>query len=85
MCFDTTSSNTGIRIGACTLIEKQLLKYLMYLACRHHMHERIVSHVFKCSFGLTSGGPDVLLFKLSKEKWNFINQNEIVCFGGGNS
>ena len=27
----------------------------------------------------------VLLFKLSKEKWNFINQNEIDCFRGGNS
>ena len=58
MCFDTTSSNTCIHTGACTLIEKQLHKNLMYLACWHHMHEIIVSDVFECCFSPTSGGPD---------------------------
>ena len=72
MCFETTSSNTGIHTGACTLIEKQLHKNLMYLACRHHMHEIIVSDVFKCCFVPTSGGPDVLLLKRFRKNWNFI-------------
>ena len=75
MCFDTTFSNTGIHVGACTLIEKLLQKELLYLACRHHIHEIIVSGVFKCCFGLTSG-PDNLIFKRFKEHWNFINQEE---------
>ena len=79
MCFDTTSSNTGIHAGACTLIEKFLQKELLYLACRHHMHKIIVSDVFKCCFGLTSG-PDVLIFKRVKEHWNFINQQEYQSF-----
>ena len=38
MCFDTTSSNTGVHAGACTLIEKLLQKELLYLACYHHIH-----------------------------------------------
>jgi len=58
MCFDTTSSNSGVHTGACKLIEKSLQKELLYLACRHHIHEIIVSDVFKCCFGPTSG-PDV--------------------------
>ena len=66
MCFDTTSSNTGINSGACTLIEMLLQKELLYWACHHHIHEIIVSDVFKCCFGLTSG-PDVLIFKRFKE------------------
>ena len=75
MCFDTTSSNTGIHAGACTLTEKLLQKELLYLACRHQILEIIVPDVFKCCFGLTSG-PDVLIFKRFKEHWNFINQEE---------
>ena len=54
ICFHATSSNSGIHTGACTLIEKLLQKELLYLACRHHIHEIIVSDVFKCCFGLTS-------------------------------
>ena len=72
MCFDTTSSNTGIHAGAFTLIEKLLQKVLLYMACRHHIHEIILSDVFKCCFGLTSG-PDVLIFKKKKRCWDLKN------------
>ena len=78
MRFDTTSSNNGIHIGACTLIEKLLQKELLYLACCYRIYEIIVSVDFKCCFGLTSS-PDVLIFKRFKEQWNFINQEEYQC------
>ena len=34
-CFDTTNSNTGLKKGACTLIEQKLERFLLYLACHH--------------------------------------------------
>ncbi|XP_055309591.1 uncharacterized protein LOC129573248 [Sitodiplosis mosellana] len=34
--FDTTSSNTGHKSGACVLLEELLGRKLIYLACRHH-------------------------------------------------
>lgn len=49
MCFDTTASNTGVRNGACKIIEDILGKPLFSLACRHHIMELILSHVFKVS------------------------------------
>ena len=42
MCFDTTASNTGRRIGACGVIETKLDKNLLHLACRHHVYEIVV-------------------------------------------
>ena len=39
MCFETTSSNSEIHTGACTLIEMLLQKELLYLACYHHIDE----------------------------------------------
>ena len=67
MCFDTTSSNSVIHTGACTLIKKLLQKELLYLACRHHISEIIMSDIFKSCFGLTSS-PDVFTFKRYKEQ-----------------
>ena len=34
--FDTTSSNTGVRKGACTLLQELLSRQILWLACRHH-------------------------------------------------
>jgi len=61
MCFDTTASNTGRRIGACGVIETRLGKNLLHLACWHHVYEIVVWDVFKHCFGLSSG-PDFGLF-----------------------
>jgi len=38
LVFDTTSSNTGLNMGACTLIERALGTDLVWIACRHHSH-----------------------------------------------
>lgn len=39
MCFDTTSSNTGRIVGACTFLQQKLKRFLLMLACRHHIYE----------------------------------------------
>ena len=41
MSFDTTAGNTGHLNGACTLLEKQMGRDLLWLACRHHVMELI--------------------------------------------
>lgn len=79
LCFDTTSSNTGINSGACTLIEKRMGRNLLYFACRHHIHEIILADVFTLCFG-PSSGPDVLLFKRFKDYWNFIDQEKFETY-----
>ena len=61
MSFDTTASNTGLKSGACLLLEQKLQKQLISLACRHHIHELIVARVFDSLMG-PSSGPDMKLF-----------------------
>lgn len=39
MCFDTTASNTGPHNGAAALLENELGKSLLWIACRHHVAE----------------------------------------------
>ncbi len=75
MCFDTTASNTGRRIGACGLIETKLGKNLLYLACRHHLPEIVIGVVFKHCFG-SSSGPDIGLFKRFREYWPRIDSSQ---------
>ena len=41
ICYDTTSSNTGIHRGACTRIEVYLDKKIFWFGCRHHVPELI--------------------------------------------
>src|SRR6218665_3196364 len=62
LSFDTTSSNTGRQNGACVLVELQLQKEVLYLACRHHIHEILVAEAFSIAMGLSTG-PDILLFR----------------------
>ena len=73
MCFDTTSTNTGHRNGACVLIEQKLQKNLLHFACRHHVFELVLASVFSESMTVSSG-PDVAIFKRFQQAWPTINQ-----------
>lgn len=68
LVFDTTASNTGLHTGACTEIEKALECELVWLACRHHIMEIVLSAAFTCLFGC-SGAPEVGLFNRFQKKW----------------
>ena len=74
MSFDTTSSNTGSRLGICALLQQKLGRPLFQLACRHHIHELVVESAFAAIFGASSGS-DIALFKRFQSSWNVIDQN----------
>ena len=73
--FDTTASNTGRLNGACVLLERKLLKDLLWLACRHHVFELVCGDVFEKFSGPTSG-PNVALFRRFQEFWPQIDQDD---------
>ena len=68
MSFDTTASNTGPCIGACTLVQQKLEKKLLSLACRHHILEIVVGAVFTKCLKLPPSGPNVQLFNRFSNK-----------------
>ena len=54
MGFDTTASNTRVHRGACTFLQLQLQRQLLWLACRHHIAELILRSAFDSLFGNTT-------------------------------
>ncbi|KAG0718982.1 U2 small nuclear ribonucleoprotein B'' [Chionoecetes opilio] len=74
-CFDTTASNTGMVQGACIRIEQELGRSLLWLACRHHVHEVILKDVFEASLG-SSSGPDIGIFKRLRDRWSFVDSSQ---------
>jgi hypothetical protein len=75
MCFDTTSSNTGLKTGACVEIERMIGKDFVHLACRHHIMELVVGAAFTACLGHSSA-PEVLLFKRFQQQWSLIDQTQ---------
>jgi hypothetical protein len=67
MCLNTTATNTGHKSGACILLEQKINKELLWLACRPHILELILSAAFGVVI-VGSSGPDVLLFNRFR-KW----------------
>ena len=75
--FDTTSSNTGVHRGACTLLQQLLDRQLLWLACRHHILELVIGAAFRSIFGDTKS-PEVTLFKTLKTSWNSLDLDSFV-------
>src|SRR6218665_3376332 len=73
-CFDTTASNTDSKAGACSLLQHKLEKPLISLACRHHIHELVVAHVFDLVMGYSSG-PKIKLFERFSMAWLHIDRS----------
>ena len=73
MSFDTTAANTGRKNGACTLLQQKLGRDLLWLACRHHIHEVVCGDIFRKVFG-PSSGPNVELFRRFQDYWPKIEQ-----------
>lgn len=68
MGFDTTSSNTGNKSGACLYLQKMIGRNLINLACRHHIYEIVLRSVFDLKLS-TSSAPDVLIFDRFRKSW----------------
>lgn len=66
--FDTTASNTGVRSGCAVLLEKEFNKPLLWLACRHHIHELHIRHAWDAVAG-QSNSPIEPLLKRFQQQW----------------
>ena len=77
LVFDTTASNTGLNAGACTPIDRAFDYNLIWIGCRHHIFEVMLSNVFTTALGPT-GGPEVKLFTRFKKHWRFINKASLM-------
>ena len=44
--FNTTSSNTEVHVGSCTILQQLLQRQLLWLACRHHILEIVIGAAF---------------------------------------
>ena len=76
MGFDTTASNTGVHRGACTFLQLQLQRQLLWRACCHHIAELILRSAFDSLFGNTTG-PEVVLFKVLRKTWDSLDLQNI--------
>ncbi len=65
---------SGPNNGACVLLEKQLGKNLLFLACRHHVFELIAKETFFALFGETSS-PNTAQFVEIQKSWATIDKN----------
>ena len=68
MCFDTISSNTGSKTGACAGLGNLLGRKLLNLACRHHVFELVLEAAFSLCFE-PSSDPKPPIFKRFKDSW----------------
>jgi len=75
MSFDSTSSNNGRNQGVCVLLERELEKDLLYLACRHHVLELLAQTAFHTVMGSTAA-PEVVLFKRFQTQWEFFDKTQ---------
>ena len=71
LCFNITSANTGIHTGAITVIQRAFEKRLLFLACRHHIHEIIAAAIFDLFF--VSSGQQIAIFGRFKNQWPLVD------------
>ena len=72
MTFDTTASNTGSVTAACVTIQQKLGKALLWSACRHHIGEIILTHVFQDLHIEASKSPEVTLFSRFRKHFDLL-------------
>ena len=61
-CIIHTSSNTGSKKGSLIKIAREVGKYLLLLACRHHIIELRMVHFCEAVIKKNSVGPENPLF-----------------------
>ena len=77
MVFDTTSANTGAQTAGCISMQHVLNRPLLWIACRHHVGEVVLSHVWDALKIETSKSPDVSLFTRFKERFATLSHTDI--------
>lgn len=70
---DTANTNTGEKGGVCTKFEQEIGRDVLFLACRHHIHETILRYAFTEAFGVIDA-PTTTLVDVLKENWQHIKE-----------
>ena len=79
MVFDTTASNTGAITAGYTSVQTALDRHLLWFACRHHIGEVILTHVWD-SLGIeVAKSPDISVFQRFMMKDNDEELNWTEC------
>ena len=76
MVFDTTSSNTGSKTAGCVAIQEALEHHLLWFACRHHMGEVVLKHVWD-AFKIEVAKPEITVFERFKDNFSKITHSDI--------
>lgn len=71
LCVETTNANLGLKGGAAAIFEQILNRNILYLPCRHHIHEIISSAAFTAKLPGTSGPNNPIFLRLRTE-WDEI-------------
>lgn len=69
LCFDTTSSNTGINIGSAPILNTMLTNQVLFLACRHHIAELLLAKAFGLTLEENPKSPNIMIFQRFKKWW----------------
>ena len=84
ICFDTTANNTGFKKVSLIRISENMDKYLLLVACRHHVFELRMVHFCNSVSDEHSTGPDNPMLKKFKtvfESPDFnYNQTNLIKF-----
>jgi hypothetical protein len=72
MTFDTTAANTGSVTATCVSIQLKLGRALLWSACRHHVGEVILTHVFQDLQIEVSKSPEVTLFSRFRKNFELV-------------
>ena len=82
MCFDTTASNTGVRQGSATRLDKQVSYSLLWFGCRHHAAERHMVWADEAVRGAPKPGGEDPLFKRFENHFDFIDLDDLKFWDG---
>ena len=78
-CFDTTSTNTGHLSAAIITLQIRLNKPILWFACRHHVNEVILTHVWDALQIEVAKSPEVSLFERFRDLWPFLDHSIKDC------
>ena len=67
--FDTTSTNTSAELGACKFIEEYVGRPVLWVACRHHIAELVVTEAYLKIWNIKTTGPKEPMCEKLRKEW----------------
>ena len=80
MVFDTTSANTGHKTAGCVAVQETLDRHLLWFACRHHVGEIILTHVWDALNIEVSKKPEVTVFERFQDNFDKLTHGDVEGF-----